>query len=155
KGRKAKRLAQADQEAKQIVVSHHPLSVVSESYRTLRAGILLSRAGEPPRTILFTSGVHAEGKTSTTFNTAITFAQMGAEALVVAADLRRPSWHRALHMKEGVGLSEVLSGQRGLHGAIRATPIDNLSLLGSGVIPPNPAELIGSVKMYETLTTLR
>jgi len=153
--KKAIWLVQADQETKQIVVSHHPLSAVSESYRTLRAGILLSRAGEPPRTILFTSGVHAEGKTSTTLNTAITFAQMGVQVLVVDADLRRPSCHKVLHMKGDVGLSEVLSGQRSLQGAICATSIENLSLLGSGAIPPNPAELIGSVKMHETLMALR
>jgi polysaccharide biosynthesis transport protein len=134
---------------RQIIVSHHPLSVVSEAYRTLRAGILLSRAEEPPRTLLFTSGVHAE------LNTAITFAQMGVRVLVIDADLRRPSCHKALGMKGGPGLSEVLTGQRKVEKVIKRTTVDNLHLLSSGAIPPNPAELIGSVKMYEVLTALR
>lgn len=139
----------------QLVVSHHPLSVVSEAYRTLRTGILLSRAEEPPRILLFTSGVHAEGKTSTTLNTAITFAQMGMRVVVIDADLRRPSCHKALQMKGGPGLSEALTGQRKVEKMIKRTPVDNLHLLSSGAIPPNPAELIGSVKMHEILMTLR
>lgn len=139
----------------QIVVAHHPLSVVSEAYRTLRAGILLSRAEEPPRILLFTSGVHAEGKTSTTLNTAITFTQMGVRVLVIDADLRRPSCHKALGMKGGPGLAEVLTGQRKVEKVIKRTSVDNLYLLSSGAIPPNPAELIGSVKMHEVLTALR
>ena len=139
----------------QIIVAYHPLSVVSEAYRTLRAGILLSRAEEPPRTLLFTSGVHAEGKTSTTLNTAVTFAQMGVRVLVIDADLRRPSCHKALGMKGGPGLSEVLTGQRKVERLIKRTTVDNLHLLSSGTIPPNPAELIGSIKMHEVLTALR
>jgi capsular exopolysaccharide synthesis family protein len=145
----------AETSNKQIVLAHHPLSVVSEAYRTLRAGILLSRAEEPPRSILFTSGVHAEGKTSTTLNTAIIFAQMKMRVLVIDADLRRPRCHQALRMKGGVGLSEVLTGQSKIEEAIQRTSVDNLHLLSSGAVPPNPAELIGSIKMHETLMTLR
>lgn len=146
---------ETEQNNRQVLVAHHPLSVVSEAYRTLRAGILLSRAEEPPRSILFTSGVHAEGKTSTTLNTAIIFAQMGVRVLVIDGDLRRPSCHKALRMKGGVGLSEVLTGQHKVKEAIRRTSVDNLHLLSSGTIPPNPAELIGSIKMHEILMTLR
>ena len=159
RGRRGKRRSRREDPAgdhnKQIVLSYHPLSAVSEAYRTLRAGILLSRAEQPPRSILFTSGVHAEGKTSTTLNTAIIFAQMEMRVLVIDADLRRPSCHQALRMKGGAGLSEVLTGQIRVEKAIRQTPVDNLHLLSSGAVPPNPAELIGSVKMHETLTTLR
>jgi capsular exopolysaccharide synthesis family protein len=138
-----------------LVVSHHPLSVVAEAYRSLRTGILLSRAAAPPKTILFTSGTQAEGKTSTTINTAVIFAQMGVKVLVIDADLRRPRCHKVLGMSHRLGLTEVLTGQRGPLEMIRSTNIDNLFLLGSGAIPPNPAELVGSKRMRELLASLQ
>lgn len=139
----------------EIVLSHHPLSVVSEAYRALRTAILLSRAGEPPKTVLFTSGVGGEGKTTTMINTAITLTQMGVKVLVIDADLRRPRCHELLRMENrGVGLTELLTGQRELQEVIKSTAVDNLFLLSSGSIPPNPTELVGSREMRETLDTL-
>lgn len=146
--------SQLDIFRKQLFLSHQ-LSVVSEAYRSLRAGILLSRAEEPPKTILFTSGVHAEGKTSTTLKTASSFAQMGVRVLVIDADLRRPTCHRMLRMKSASGLVEILTGQVKLHEVIRSTALENLFLLSSGALPPNPAELVGSRKMHDILSTLR
>jgi succinoglycan biosynthesis transport protein ExoP len=137
------------------VLSHHPLSRVAEGYRTLRAAILLSRAGEPPRTILFTSGIFAEGKTVNLVNTAIAFAQMNVRVLLVDADLRRPDCHRVLRMDRGLGLTDVLTSQREPIEVIRPTPITGLFLLSAGTLPPNPAELVGSQKMQETVTLLQ
>jgi len=139
---------------KQLFIAHQ-LSVVSEAYRSLRAGILLSRAEEPPKTILFTSGVHAEGKTSTTLKTAASFAQMGVRVLVIDADLRRPACHHMLRMKSAAGLVEVLTGHDTPQEVIRSTAVENLFLLGSGALPPNPAELVGSRKMHHLLSALR
>jgi polysaccharide biosynthesis transport protein len=134
---------------------HHPFSVVTETYRTLRAALLLSQAGESPKTILFTSGIHGEGKTISVLNTALVFAQMGVRVLVIDADLRRPDCHRILRMDKGLGLTEVLTGQRGPEEVIRPTALDHLSLLSAGTVPPNPAELVGSKKMQETIAYLR
>jgi protein-tyrosine kinase len=105
--------------------------------------------------MLFTSGIHGEGKTVTTVNTASIFAQMGVRVLVIDADLRRPDCHRVLRMDRGLGLTEVLSGQRSLEEVIRPTALNHLSLLSAGSLPPNPAELVGSKKMLEALTSLR
>jgi capsular exopolysaccharide synthesis family protein len=141
--------------SKELVLAHHPLSVITEAYRTLRTSILLSRAGEPPRITLFTSGTHGEGKTSTVINTAVIFAQMGVRVLVIDADLRRPRCHKILGIEHGVGLSEVLTGQRETLEVIKPTALHSLFFLGSGAVPPNPAELVGSRKMHETLTLLQ
>jgi len=139
----------------ELVVSHHPLSVVTEAYRTLRTAILLSRAEEPPKTILFTSGLHGEGKTVTTINTAIIFAQMGVKVLVIDADLRNSSCHKVLGIGNGTGLTDFLTGQTELKKVIKPTAMDNLCLLSGGSIPPDPTKLVGSKKMHETLTALR
>lgn len=137
------------------MLSHHPFSTVMETYRMLRAAILLSRPGEPPKTILFTSAVHGEGKTVTTVNSAFVFAQMGVQVLLIDADLRRPDCHRVLRMDNGPGLTEVLTGQRGPREVISPTAISHLSLLSAGSLPPNPAELVGSKTMQETIAFLK
>ncbi|MGH8071820.1 MAG: GumC family protein [Candidatus Entotheonellia bacterium] len=138
-----------------LVLSHPPLSVVTEAYRMLRMAILLSQAEESPKTILFTSGIFGEGKTVTVVNTAIVFAQMGVRVLVIDADLRRPDCHRALGVENGLGLTEILTGQRGPIEVIRPTATNHLFLLSAGSLPPNPAELVGSKKMQETVAALR
>ena len=140
---------------REFVLYHHPLSVINEAYRMLRTAILLSRAGETPRTILFTSATEGEGKTATTVNTAVTFTRMGLRVLVIDADLRRPRCHQILRVYNETGLTEVLAGQGEVRDVIRPTTTENLFFISSGTLPPNPAELVGSRKMYEILLTLR
>jgi succinoglycan biosynthesis transport protein ExoP len=138
-----------------LALSYHPLLVVTEAYRTLRTAILLSRAEEPPQTILFTSATHGEGKTSTVINTAIVFAQMGVKILVIDADLRRPQCHEVLGMQSGPGLTEVLTGLREPQELIQPTHTAHLFFLSRGSIPPNPADLVGSKKMRDTVALLQ
>jgi capsular exopolysaccharide synthesis family protein len=140
---------------KQLVLDHHPLSLVTEAYRTLRSSLLLSQAGGPPHVMLLTSASRGEGKSTTTINTAIVFAQMGVRVLIIDADLRRPTCHKLLKMDNGAGLADVLAGQVECQDAIRATAAQNLFLMSSGTTPPNPAELLGSKKMQESLQQLR
>ena len=135
----------------QVLVHHHPFSVVTESYRTIRTAVLLSRAAEPPRTLLFASGVDGEGKTTTAVNTAILFAQMGGRVLLIDADLRRPTTHRLLQMGNPHGLTEILTGQRNLQDVVRTTPVENLYLISAGALPPNPTELLASQTMRALL----
>jgi capsular exopolysaccharide synthesis family protein len=138
----------------ELVLSHHPLSLIAEAYRTLRTALFLSRAGEAPRTLLFTSATEGEGKTLTTINTAVIFAQMGLRVVVIDADLRRPRCHKVLGIRIWVGLTEVLTGNKEAQEVIKPTVTENLFLMPSGAIPPNPAELVGSRKMQELLTNL-
>ena len=137
------------------VPSHLPFSLGWESYRSLQTSILLSQGEEPPRVLLFTSGWRGEGKTATVINTAIVFAQMEARVLVIDADLRRSSCHRRLWQERAPGLTELLTGQRTLEKVIKPTLTDNLFVITGGAVPPDPAKLVGSRKMYDVLSRLR
>jgi capsular exopolysaccharide synthesis family protein len=136
------------------VVDEDPPAAVTEAYRSIRTSILLSQAGEPPRTILFTSGRAAEGKTTTVLHMALMFARLGTPVLVIDADLRHPSCHRVLGVRNGPGLTEVLAGHEG---KLRRLEVQKTELffLGAGSVPPNPTELLGSQRMREVLARLQ
>jgi len=140
---------------RELVTTHGSYSRVGEAYRNLRTALLLSRAGGPPKVTLITSAMSREGKTVTAVNTAVMLAQLGAPVLLIDADLRRARCHRVLAVDNHLGLTEVLAGSRPLREMIRITEIENLHFLGSGSVPPNPTELLGSAKMIETLLELR
>jgi len=140
---------------RELVTTHGSYSRVGEAYRNLRTALLLSRAGGPPKVTLITSAMSREGKTVTAVNTAVMLAQLGERVLLIDADLRRARCHRVLAVDNHLGLTEVLTGSRELHDMIRLTEIENLYFLGSGSVPPNPTELLGSAKMIETLLQLR
>ena len=129
-------------------------SSVAEAYRVLRTSVLLSSADKPPKTILVTSGQPGEGKTTTVINTAISLAQLGASVLIIDCDLRKPSVHKILGVDHVVGLSTYLARRAEIDDVIQKLPIPNLSVLASGRIPPNPAELISSSRMKEMLGLL-
>jgi polysaccharide biosynthesis transport protein len=139
---------------RELIGASNPYSVHGEAYRTLRTGILLSRAGAPPKVILMTSTTSGEGKTVTATNTAVLFAHTGAKVLLIDADLRRPRCHRVFGVDKEPGLTEVLTGRRDVFEMIRPTAVDGLSMLTSGSLPPNPTELLGSEKMKQVLTTV-
>ena len=130
------------------------LSSVVEAYRMLRTSLLLSTAGKPPKTILLTSSQPGEGKTTTAVNTAISMAQLGSSVLLIDADMRRPTVHKTFKLARARGLSTYLSGNGDIESLIIKLPMPNLSVLTSGPIPPNPAELISSDRMRELLKTL-
>lgn len=134
-----------------LIVSRDPNCVVTESYRTLRTAILFSQPEAPPKTMLFTSALESEGKTTSALNTALVFAKMGARVLVIDADLRRASCHSRLGTGNLVGLTEALTGQRRFTEVVRRTVVENVDLLSSGSLPPNPTELLGSRAMAELL----
>ena len=130
-------------------------SPVAEAYRHLRTSLLLSSAGNPPKTILVTSSQPSEGKTTTAINTAFMLAQTGAEVLIIDCDLRRPRLHANFNLSNTRGLTSYLSGESPLEEVLQSyekTP--NLKLLTSGPIPPNPAELLGSDEMRKLLASL-
>ena len=146
--------ATAESGNRELILAHHPLSIIAESYRSLRTALLLSRAAERPRTLLITSATRHEGKTATSVNTAIMFAQMGLKTILVDGDLRRPRCHKVLTIEKAAGLTEVLTGLCPLDDAIGATASENFFFLSSGSLPPNPAELLGSEKMKSLIDTL-
>jgi polysaccharide biosynthesis transport protein len=130
-------------------------SPIAESYRHLRTSLLLSSAGQPPKTILVTSSQPSEGKTTTAINTAFMLAQTGAEVLIVDCDLRRPRLHAHFEIPNSRGLTNLLSGERDLDSLLQPyEKLPNLKLLTSGPVPPNPAELLGSDQMRKLLGML-
>lgn len=131
--------------------SHSP---IGEAYRMVRTGLLLSRAGAPPRTTLISSAIPGEGKSTTAANLAIVLAGTGKRVLLIDADLRRPQCHNLFGLDNQYGLTEALTGVRDLEESVRQTSFDNLRILSSGEIPPNPSELLGSDKMREILAIL-
>ena len=132
-----------------------PNLFISEDYRTIRTSILLSHAESPPKTILFSSALPKEGKTTTVANMAVSFSQLSEKILVIDSDLRRPRLHRIFKVKNNTGLSGYLTGKVYLKEAIQMTSIDNVWILPSGLIPPYPAELLNSKKMRDMLRELK
>jgi capsular exopolysaccharide synthesis family protein len=132
-------------------------SPVAEAYRHLRTSILLSTAGRPPRTLLITSSVPSEGKTTTAVNTAVSLVQTGARVLIVDGDMRRPRLHAIFNLRNDKGLSSLLSGGGGaaeVSSAIQQDEKSGLHVLTAGPIPPNPAELIGSEQMAALISVV-
>ena len=116
--------------------------------------MLFSRAGSPPKTILFSSSVEGEGKTWTAVNTAVAFAQTGASTLLIDADLRRARCHEMLEYENTIGLSEVLVGQCDALDLIQRKNGSSFYFLAAGSTPPNPAELLTSTKMRQVMQFL-
>lgn len=133
----------------------YPKLPVSEDYRTVRTSILLSHADAPPKTIAFSSSMPQEGKTATVTNMAVSFSQLDRTVLVIDADLRKPRLHRLFKVKNTGGLSAYLTGRVPVEDAIFKTSIKNVSLVPSGPIPPNPAELLNSEKMRIFLNEMK
>ncbi|HEX8265861.1 MAG TPA: polysaccharide biosynthesis tyrosine autokinase [Pyrinomonadaceae bacterium] len=138
----------------ELLISNDSRSALAEAYRQLRTSILLSTAGHAPKSLLVTSSVPSEGKTTTAVNTAISLAQTGAKVLIIDADMRRPRLHGIFQVSNEHGLSSILSSQMEedeMLDIIQHDDESNLYLLPSGAVPPNPAELIGSDQMSRML----
>ncbi|WP_438434457.1 CpsD/CapB family tyrosine-protein kinase [Gorillibacterium sp. sgz500922] len=138
-----------------LVMETNPASHVAEAYRTLRTNISFSSVDRAVQLILVNSALPGEGKSTTAANLAAAYAQAGKKTLILDADLRRPAVHRVFQATNRPGLSGVLSRQAELSEAIRPTGIENLDLIASGPVPPNPAELLGSQRMRSLLEELR
>jgi capsular exopolysaccharide synthesis family protein len=141
--------------AASIVTYLEPQSEIAEAYRALRTSILLSSAGGPPHTIVFTSPIPQDGKTMTSVNMAIVLAQQGKKVLLVDADLRRPSLHLSFDLRQQPGLSNVLSGNAEARIATVPTGQRNLFVVPAGALPPQPSELLSSSLMEELLAQWR
>ncbi len=133
-------------------------SPLAEAYRHLRTSVLLSTAGRAPKSLLVTSSLPGEGKTTTAVNTAISLAQTGASVVIIDADMRRPRLQHIFDMKGQEGLSSILSSdisEDDMLTMLRHDEASGLSVLTSGPIPPNPAELLGSEQMRRLLAALQ
>jgi len=122
-----------------------PNTPEAEAYRALRTSILLSTVSEPVRTLLITSPLSGDGKTTVCYNLAVAFAQHGKRVLLIDADMRKPRMHYLFRLPKSPGLSNVLAGMSTLTGSLHQHPLTTgLFFLPAGTTPPNPAELLGS-----------
>lgn len=130
----------------------HPTSSPAEGFRTLRAAISLAKNADKLRVLAFTSTIPSEGKSLVASNFAIVTSQTGLKTLLVDADLRRPSVHKAFQLQSPVGLSAYLAGRTDNLGEfIHTTEVPNLDVICCGAVPPNPSELVGSNRMVRFL----
>ena len=138
----------------ELLINSRGPTLQAEAYKHLRTSILLSTPGRSPKTLLVTSSVPAEGKTTTAVNTATVLAQTGAKVLLIDADMRRPRLHHVFGLSNNEGLSAILSSETSeaeILAKINRYLETDIYLLSSGAIPPNPAELLGSAQMKRLL----
>ncbi|MEA4884216.1 MAG: CpsD/CapB family tyrosine-protein kinase [Clostridia bacterium] len=140
---------------KQSLVSlYNPKSAASEAYRMLRTNIHFSTVGGTVKILEVTSALPGEGKSLTAANLAITFAQAGDTVILIDADMRRPTVHKKFEMPASPGLSEcIVTGN--VDASIRKGPVEGLSVIAAGAIPPNPSELLHSRQMDQLLEQLK
>lgn len=135
---------------RKLLTSEHTTSIISEQFRTIRTNLKFALPNLSCKTILVTSSIPGEGKTTNAANIAIVFAQEGKKVLLVDADMRKPTMHYTFELLNISGLSRVLIQHDTLSEAIQETFIEGLFVLTSGPIPPNPVELLAS-EMMDTL----
>jgi len=140
---------------KSLITMIDPRSPISEQYRTIRTNIQLSMIDKELKTLTFTSAAPGEGKSTTIANLAITLAYQGDKVLLIDADLRRPTMHQLMGVRNQFGLTTMISKKMNKESAIFPIPkISNLHVMPSGPIPPNPSELLGSKKMKNLISEL-
>ncbi|MGQ9701118.1 MAG: GumC family protein [bacterium] len=150
-----------------MVKNRHPIDIptvkephsdIAEAFRILRTNIIFSAAARSIKSLLVTSTVPQEGKTTTCINLGITFAQLGQKVIILDCDFRRPKLHnyfKSLVKNNHNGLSDILINRIKLKDALIKSQFENLYFITSGTIPSNPAELLGSSRMSEIIDDLK
>jgi capsular exopolysaccharide synthesis family protein len=134
---------------KTLIAMLDPKSPISEQYRTIRTNVQFSTVDEEVKTLMVTSAGPGDGKSTTAANLAVVFAQQGKKVLLVDSDMRKPTAHYTFNMSNVYGLTSVLTKQITLINAVEESQENNLFILTSGPIPPNPAELLSSKAMEQ------
>jgi capsular exopolysaccharide synthesis family protein len=132
---------------RKLITKTDPMSPISEQYKTIRTNINFSFVDEELKALMVTSSGPGEGKSTTSANLGVVFAQEGKKVLLVDADMRKPTAHYTFGLNNTYGLTSVLTRQKPLTEVTHASDVENLHLLTCGPIPPNPAELLSSVRM--------
>jgi capsular exopolysaccharide synthesis family protein len=140
--------------SRHLVALTEPTSLAAETYRALRANLLYGFVDDPPRTIVLTSPGPGEGKSITSSNLGIVLAQADKNTLIVDCDMRRPAVHKIFGLPNAKGLIDLLSEELQPH-EVWQKPLENLTVITTGLIPFNPAELLGSRRFAKFLSQAR
>jgi len=155
RGRKSRSKSSKQVLRRRLITREDPRSPVSEAYRSLRTSMMYTSADKQVKSILISSAGPGEGKTTTVANLAITYANLGKKTLLVDTDLRRPVVHKVFKINKEPGITDYLSGAvDDFDLLIQKSSIENLFVVPSGIIPPNPSELLGSERMSKLVSNL-
>jgi succinoglycan biosynthesis transport protein ExoP len=144
-----------DSPAEKLITVRHPKSPISEAYRVMRTNLQFSTLDQPVRSLVVTSPNPMEGKSTTLANLGVVMAQSGKSVVLVDSDLRRPMLHKIFQISNRDGLTSVLLQDEPLvDGHLQETGVENLRVLTSGPLPPNPSELLGSQRMHHLIEQL-
>ncbi len=137
------------------ITSINPQSPISEQYRTIRTTIDFKMADQGIKSFLVTSSEAAAGKSTVSANIAVAFAQQGKKVLLIDGDLRKPTVNITFKVQNRVGLTNILMHQSSIEDAIQGTRLsENLTIITSGPIPPNPSELLASSAMKNLIDSV-
>ena len=139
---------------KDLITVLEPVSVAAEAYRTLRTNLFYAVVDRPPKVIVVTSPNPKDGKSVTCANLGVVLAQADKSTLLIDCDLRRPNVHRLFEARNFRGLADVLVKEDDPR-EVWQEPVPNLKILTAGLIPPNPAELLGSKRFTGLLERMR
>ncbi|HZK25103.1 MAG TPA: CpsD/CapB family tyrosine-protein kinase [Oscillospiraceae bacterium] len=141
--------------AERLITFRNPKSPVSEAFRTVRTNIEFSDIDHKLKTIMVTSSIPSEGKSTLTSNIAVAMAMSGKNILIIDADLRSPTQHKCFNVRNLHGLTNLLLDETlSLEDVLVYPSQENLILLTTGPLPPNPAELLGSERMRNFVASL-
>lgn len=143
------------EEMKPLITFEDPRSVTSEKFRGIRTNILFSAVDTDIQSVIFTSEKPSAGKSTVSANVAVTYAQAGYKTLLIDGDMRKPTQHYTFNQSNIEGLSTLILKNIYYKEIVKDTEIENLDLLTSGPVPPNPSELIGSQQMVELFEKLK
>lgn len=143
-----------------VVIDNDKINPIAEAFRSIGAFVLLSSSSKPPKTILVTGPEEKVGKTTICINVAKALLETLGNGIIIDADLRRPKLHSVFKLDNATGLSTFLSGNIEFEGVdksalIKPTPVAGLGIITSGPVPPNPSELLSSLRMQDLVNILQ
>ncbi len=147
--------AKQDIPVSQLLVDKNPKSLIAEAFRSVRTNLQFISNEPGPKIMALTSTISGEGKTFVAINLAGIIAYSGKKVIILDLDMRKPKIHIGFNVQNSIGMSTLLIGKDSIESAIQHSSLENLDFITAGPIPPNPSELIISLKMDEILALLK
>lgn len=151
---KAKRASPEKMRERDLYAMRHPSSIIAECARAIRTNLIFMSPEKPLQSMVISSAVPKEGKTTTASNLAATMAQAGARVVLIDGDMRKPRIHTSFSLSNDRGLSSLIVGEHDIDSTIQKTDLENFHIITSGPIPPNPSELLHTKRFKDLITAL-